>query len=435
MTEIIFKIICAFYGLYSLYVIAKPYKMPYYLGITLILDAITQAYGTYSIVLSLGGISLYISDMPVIVMIVILILTKAKITKSWISGLWFIMFITVMYSAFMGWACYGVNNYYLSDVRAFLTLCIPILYFYIRPIQLSHNIIKYFSNIIFGLVGYCYFVWVVYLFTGINLCSSINAIASGGLRVWSSTIAFVIAVWTLFMIYTEIVICHKDSISVKTMLMIISVVILQHNSVWAAMIVGIVSLIILHYVTNEKSIYGKINQKNLILQLILILFLGIGLLIAFSDSYLIQSILSTGDKYNQIGSGTGTIGDRQTIWALYLTSLSKAQWIIGKPMGTGWFVMRNGISILSPPHNAYVQGIMRIGISGTVSLYIMLIIVLITSIKKKRPLGAAILLASFTYLYADMYSLEMSCIWGILTGILMNSIDEGYFEYKLENEF
>ena len=71
-----------------------------------------------------------------------------------------------------------------------------------------------------------------------------------------------------------------------------------------------------------------------------------------------------------------------------------------------------------PPHNAYVQGIMRIGVIGIVLLFGLIVITIAKASSKKQLLAIGILIASMVYLYAYMFSWEVSCIWGIIIGMV-----------------
>lgn len=77
-----------------------------------------------------------------------------------------------------------------------------------------------------------------------------------------------------------------------------------------------------------------------------------------------------------------------------------------------------------PPHNAYVQGVMRIGLIGVVSLFSLIGTTIVKAIKEKQLLAIGILTASVVYLYAYMFSWEVSCIWGIIIGVMWRENDK-----------
>ena len=408
----LFSFVCIIVAFFSIFVISKPKHIFKYLMLVYALNTIRQSYGLNSIIISIGGISLYLEDLPIIIMFLLVFLRGAKIYKSRVSAVIFFVFFTIVYSSVIGLIQYGVNRYYLSDIRVFLSMIVPVIYFYNCPHEITESDIRFANKIIALMVGYCYLCWGLYVTTGIKLSSS-NA--AGGFRVWGSTGAIIIAFATMIYIYDDVARKKRKNISMRTLLCIVAVIVLQHNSVWAAISIGIVVLLI------AEGLDKKIVLRFL-MQIVLIVALFAIVITILPENPIVQAVLSSTEKYNQMGTGEGTIGGRQMIWEGYLKQLSKFEWLIGKPIGTGWLVEFKGDYGLHPPHNAYVQGIMRIGLLGTIPLFGLLIFIFVKNIFLKNNLYAALIIASLVYLYAYMFSMEMSCVWGCLIGLTYGRI-------------
>lgn len=416
----LFSVICMLFGIFSILVIVKPQYIFKYLMITYALDTIVQAYSLNSTVVAIGGITIYLADLPVLVM-VLLFFMRGKIFKSRVSAAVFWVFFMVVYSAVIGFIQYGINIYYLSDIRVFISMIIPLIYFYNCPHIITDSDVSFANRIIAIMVGYCYLCWGLYITTGIKLSSS-NA--SGGFRIWGSTGAIIIAFATLIYIYDDVVRKKRKLISLRTALYILAIVILQHNSVWAALAIGIVILLI-NEGLNRKEILRFLGQ--------IVLIFGLFLLVTtvIPQNPIIQAVLSTSEKYSEMGTGEGTIGGRQIIWEGYLQQLTISEWWTGKPMGHGWLVNFKGSYGVNPPHNVYIQSVMRIGLLGTIPLIGMMVVVFIKNFIEKKSVCAAIMIASLVYLYAYMFSLEMSCVWGCIIGLTYGSI---FYERSIEDE-
>lgn len=408
----IVTLICMLFGVLSIFVIAKPQYLIKYLVVSYALNVIFHIYALNSIVISLGGITLYLADLPVIVMVFLFLLRGAVLYKTKMTAALSGVFFMIVYSAVMGIFTYGLNLYYLSDIRVYLSMIVPIMYFYNCPHVITDSDIRFVNKVLAVMVGYCYLCWGLYITTGIKLSATSSA---GGFRVWGSTGTIIFAFATLFYIYDDVVRKQRKIISLRTILFILAIVILQHNSVWAALAVGTVILLI--------SV--GLNRKDIMrfcFQIAIVFGLALLLVVLIPDNPIVQSVLSTTDKYSQMGTGEGTIGGRQLIWEAYLNELSGVEWLTGKPMGIGWFTNYKGVYSMQPPHNAYVQGVMRIGLLGTVLLFALLFVVFIKNLLNKNSVLAAVMCASFTYLYAYMFSLEMSIVWGIVIGLTYGNI-------------
>lgn len=403
------------YFVCALYTLIRRRLFKYLLVVTMLIDIISQAYGVQIIALKLGGLTLYISDIPVILMVFFL-LRAGRIYKSKITLAWTICFFMVCCSAIRGLLEHGMNLYYLSDVRTYLSLTIPIMYFYVVPEELNDKFWRFLNRAFICLTAYCYIAWGIYALTGISLAFTEDA---GGLRVIGSNGAFYLSAYTLLLIYKYFYVRKNKKTLIQIVIQIVAIVILQHNSVWAAFAIGYFAL--LFFVRKEDGL-----RKNGKYKLWLLTFCAIATLIIviilFRNSPVISNLMSTFDKFAQTNTGEGTIGDRQKIWLAYINSLSVKEWIIGKSMGSGWFVYAiHGMS-QAPTHNAYIQGLMRIGLVGDIALFGLLIGVSIKAYKRKRYAGFVIMLSSFVYMYAYMFSLELSCIWGIIIGLLFGNI-------------
>lgn len=413
--DLLFRIVCMIYAIYAITVISHPTKIVPFLAISCTIDAFRQAYVFSGNVLSIVGVTIYSYDIPVIVMAVIMILWKKQKHFYNIILPLTVVFLTIVYSTIKGLIEYGLNTYFLTDVRIFISLIVPILYFILYPVQFTDRDIRSIKSNLYILLGYSYFTWILRLTTGINLVP--NEV-QGGFRVFGSTTTFLMAVIALYLIYNELFMSGNKRMSLSTILLVIAVIIMQHNSVWAAFFVGLVLIVMFSKLERPgKSLRYIYNIKAF--KQILILAMVIGLILTvWNNNPIMEAVTGSLDKYSQFGTGEGTIGARQTIWAGYISSIENiSEWLLGKPFGTGWFINYYGVYSFSPPHNAYVEGIMRIGLIGTVALFGVLAYVAISALLKRKALIFSILLASFVYLYAYMFSWQMSMLWGILVGI------------------
>lgn len=403
------------YFICALYTSIRHHLFKYLLVATMLIDIFSQAYGIQIIALRLGSLTLYISDIPIILMVFFLLRT-GRIYKSKIALAWTICFLMICCSAIRGLLEHGLNLYYLSDIRTYLSLAIPIIYFYVVPQEFDDKFWRFLNHAFILITVYCYIAWGIYASTGISLAFTEDA---GGLRVIGSNGAFYLSAYTLILIYKYFYVRKNKKIFIQIISQILAIIILQHNSVWAAFAIGYFSLLIFVKKENELIKNGKFNLWLLTFCAVVVFAI---VFILFSNSTIISNLISTFDKFAQTNTGEGTIGDRQKIWSAYINSLNAIEWIIGKSMGSGWFVYAiHGMS-QAPTHNAYIQGLMRIGLIGDIALFGLLISVSIKAYNRKKYASFAIMFSSFVYMYAYMFSLELSCIWGIIIGLLSGNI-------------
>lgn len=415
------------YLLLSIIAFSRRDFFKYLLVITMIIGAFSQAYGVQIVAISLGGTSIYVSDIPVILM-VFYILRNPIIPKSKTTFLWFVAFSMVVLSAFIGFAEFGVNLYYLSDIRLFLSLVIPFIYFYSQETCLTPRFMKFLQRAMFLMVSYCYIAWIFYAITGISLAGNDTG---GGLRVLGSNATIYLAIYTLYQMYVYFFLNKYTYKLWQILYNIVAIVVLQHNSVWAAFAVGYIVMLFIVKRQDTNSIIGKMKLWKLTLCIAVLCLVCIYI---FQKSYLVENLLSSFEKYSESQTGEGTIGDRQRIWQEYINSLNGIEWLIGKPMGTGWFVeSKYGGLALSPTHNAYVQGLMRIGLIGDIAIFGMLIIASLQAYAKRNYAIIVVVITSMVYIYAYMFSMELACIWGLIIGILNGNIwiEEGIIDEQV----
>lgn len=412
--EGIFSIICLIYGVYALTVIVHPQRMIPFLAVSCTIDAFRQAYVFSGAIIS-AGITIYSYDLPIFVMLAIIILwKKEKYTPKIILPL-IVVLLLILSSMISGLFKNGLNLYYLTDVRIFLSTIVPIFYFILYPVEFTYEDIQAIRRNLYILLGYSYFTWVLRLTTGINLVP--NEV-QGGFRVFGSTTTFIMSAIALFLIYKEVFTSENRKISVSTILLVLAIVIMQHNSVWTAFFVGLVLVTLLYRVEQPEKKFGYIYNPSAFKQIIFLVLIAGIIIIAWKDNPIMRAVTDSLDKYNQFGTGEGTIGSRQTIWLGYIESIqSKSEWLFGKPFGEGWFVNYRGSLSFAPPHNAYIEGVLRIGLVGTIMLFGSLLYIAIASLLRRKVIIFVILLSSFVYLYAYMFSWQMSVLWGILIGL------------------
>lgn len=326
----------------------------------------------------------------------------------------FVLFaMFAVYSAGLGAVIYGMTSIYLGDIRRFAYFLVPVLFFSYYPIDLSSmrvkKTIKYTMNL---LLIFCYLYWIIFFLTGYTFGS-----IEGSMRCISSDAAYVLAIYAIYLVYRDLIDGEKKILSIRTLLYIIAILIIQFNSAYMTFFSGLIVMIIF----NWKKII-KVNTKGLVQ----LLFLCVAVLIIikiFGSGDLLQSVSKTFAKFNQAVSGDaeGTIGGRYQIWKLVLSTLrGPIQWLSGQPMGTGYHVLyRGGIWEVSP-HSGYIECLMKTGIVGIVLLIIPIIVLFVKGIKKRRVILSSFIIGTMFYWYPYTFTLEAGAIIGNIMWYMYN---------------
>lgn len=230
----------------------------------------------------------------------------------------------------------------------------------------------------------------------------------GDLRVIHSDSAMILSIYTMCRLYEEIV-DQKKIPSVKTYLCIGAILLLQHNSVWAATAVGVLVILFVDY---RKNGFNKVMA---IVGVILLLFVGIIIRLEKynGDNLVFRSMMNSLDKFNSMDSGT--IGHRKERWGLLLDSLKGVENIIGQNFSIGTNV--GGMNFSA--HNAYIAAIMHSGYFGGGLFIVALLYLTLKSVREKEYIFAAIIVSLMTYWYAY----EPDINFGVILGFIMYKVN------------
>ena len=327
--------------------------------------------------------------------------------------------ILAVYSAGVGAITYGITSTYLGDIRKFAYFLVPILYFSYHPIDLSSlkvkKTIKYTMDI---LIIFCYLYWVIYFGTGYTFGS-----VEGSMRCISSDAAYVLSIYTIYLVYKDLIAGDEKIFSIRTLLYILAILLIQFNSAYMTLFSGLIIMIIF----NWKKL-TEVSVKTLGQFLIICVVALIGIRI-FGSGDLLQSVTKTFAKFGQAVStdAEGTIGGRYQVWELVLATIrGPMQWLTGQPMGTGYRVLYRGSIWEASPHSGYVECLMRMGVVGIVLLIIPMVILFIKGVKKKKVILSSIIIGTMFYWYPYTFTLEAGVIIGNVMWYMYN--DNEVFE-------
>lgn len=418
MMEMIYTIIGWLYMAYFIWSSLKESRIYKLIIVTAVLDILSQSYGFESVVLSLGSVTLYASDMVTMLMIAYL-LKRGTIKKNCVNAVYGLLFVQILLSICFGIISFGICTEVLNDIRVFIRMIIPIIYFLNNPVAIDDSTKRFALNILTLFIFYCYFALVLKIAFGITLAVS-NDGQGGGLRVIGSDGACLLALVDLYFIY-EYIHGNKQRMA-KIVLITPLVVVLQHNSVWIAFLGGM--LVLLLGPLNRRMI--KYNKFKLMLCSMLAIIISLAIMVGTEiGDIVLNSIASTFDKFSMINNSVGTIGNRQFVWGKLLGSLDGIEWLFGKKMGSGWFY---------PPHSGYVQAVMRVGIWGTMLLFGVLLFASMKSFIKRKYEVCSLIVATMLYMITYMFSFEISCIWGGCISAAFNKFMNDRIYQGEENE-
>jgi hypothetical protein len=181
------------------------------------------------------------------------------------------------------------------------------------------------------------------------------------------------------------------------------VVILQHRSVWIAIGIGLLLILIL-----ERRHLPR--RFALILGFSMVMTFGLAVAAAFG--YLDELTASLTQSTVTMADSDGTFAARVDGWVRLLENWLGADvvtWLIGFPFGHGYTRLYNGVVIEFAPHNFYLDLILRVGIIGAILFLIPTLLAVVHGLTADTPtefdymlsrsLGVA-LVASLVYFLA-----------------------------------
>lgn len=376
-----------------------------------ILRLFGHTYGINFVHINLGFLQLYSQDIFVFCLLIKDINKITLIPKRFTSVTGYMYLLTALLSMAIGLTANGLNSDMMSDIRTIVYFALVFIYFSRNGVNL--NYIRKYGNITLTLIGvFCIVCWITST-VGLRLTPT------EGMRVIGSDYASIVSVYTIILLYLDLYLSDKHQVSKRTFLFLSVVVLLQHNSVWMCTLAGCLILLVTFFW--RKGQYSA----RFILQGFLVAAIICAVLYSLRNTPLIAQLESTFDKFQQVSetldSNYGSFSTRMDVWLNSLKTLSGVEWLIGKPMGSGYYVSWKLGIWQTIPHSAYVENIMRVGLSGCSLLLINLIYLSFKSIKQKKILYVAILGTITVYWINYGYSLEHAIIIGAISFFVSNS--------------
>lgn len=310
-------------------------------------------------------------------------------------------------------------NSVIEDIRRMLqSFFIPVICFMNIPIYLEDTKTqKIIGNFIKCIVIYCLICWILDIGLGIKIMRA-QSDAGTTMRVIGPEQTLVIAMIAIYSIYNDLKIRKKRYISMNSFILVGTVILLQHRSVWMAMLIGLIYIILT--CSTEIETRGITISSKYLMQLHLLLIIIPILYIIFKDSQLVLS-LETGLKGIR-GEEGSTLSYRFKLWKAHLNSLNMTEWIIGKPFGNGYYIYLENYGRDITPHSGYIHTIIRSGVVG-ISFIVLFLINLIKYCRKRRvEWGVAICFMLLVFWYPYTYNFYPSIVLAFIIKSVRNSI-------------
>ena len=244
-------------------------------------------------------------------------------------------------------------------------------------------------------------------------------------RVVASGPMFMTGCAMLVSLYYVIIDRSKPLAWILTLLFALTILAMQHRSVWAATIAGVLALI-----WGLSLVRLKVTSKLLSISLVFAILL---LIVVASGQF--SGILSSID--NQFTSATSTTSGTfvgrvegwQSLLKLWIDSHSPVTYLVGKPFGGGYarfeFGDLGGKSVGQIPHNYYVHLLYRGGLIGLFAFLWVAwrsINVLLTRVRSRQdnlaPIFLAILIAQLVYFIPYELSYAQMILFGLLLSLI-----------------
>jgi O-antigen ligase len=303
------------------------------------------------------GLNIYLHDLAFIPLF-FSALYRLSFKKEWYSTspLWMGVGLLVFLNLFIGLKQIGTAAG--VDVRSIFYYWSGTLYFMsfsYRKVMLD-RIVKYWLSICFVLLLVVYFRFVAEFLHFPIAATWIAADPTGvRFRVVNSGQSYLLGV-SVLMLFHRYVVSDDETAKPSRLLIVlftVAVVALQHRSVWAATLTGILTLFLLPGVKKHKLI-GKFMMLGAVGIVVLLPLLSMGYL----DNF-IESISGSAEKATSLS--TGTFGARRKAWEQimnYWVNQNFLHQFLGDPFGSPYAGLRNS------PHNFFFQSLLRVGMLG-----------------------------------------------------------------------
>jgi O-antigen ligase len=139
-----------------------------------------------------------------------------------------------------------------------------------------------------------------------------------------------------------------------SVLLLLFVMLLDRRTVWLAMLVGVVVLLLRNRRFGRRAL-AMLAGAAIVTSLVFVAFPG-----SSSDQ----------EPLARSATSTGTLTWRVDGWSELLSSWSEnpANWLVGRPFGSGFERRVEGSQVDSHPHNFYIETMLRSGVAGLLAL-------------------------------------------------------------------
>lgn len=363
-------------------------------------------------IFTIGGTQVHLDD---IVLIVVLMYCIGNVFHPVRLGKYFgaslLLLIPVVISLVRGILNRTVGSeVFLSDTRKYVLFIAAFLAFFFltRQEKALNRLWKYehYIDVLMNIVCiYVLIIWSLDLLLGMNSLPGQQGglLSDGGstFRIINPPQVLMIAFYTLYRIYKELK--EKKEISLRTMLFIGIVVLMQWRTVVAAFGIGLIITLCVSLKRNGLS-------RKLLAELFVIV---VAILVISSRSSaktgLVAMITNLFESFSNIGKDTGTFATRTEVWTMILGSLNGINVIFGRPFGQSL-----AISWTNSAHSGYVDYIAKMGYLGLALLIAFIVFMLIRTVKTKNYMSMILLCSMAVYWYGYGFTVEQGALLGFI---------------------
>ena len=371
------------------------------------------------------GISYQFGDTLLLIFISVLlldILYNSYIKRNFSNVLLTIIVTLIMISLVTGALQFEFNAEWMGDLRS-IGLFISGILFFARlydKLNLKKNS-KFLDYTMTVILLVSAFLWILDIVLGVHiLASQYNATLSDG----GSTMRFIqpyqvlsLALYSLLLVSRDIK--EKGTIGLKACVYILAVILFQHRSIWLALGLGLVVIVI------SQCAEKKMSYK-LFLQCITIVLLG-GSIIIFGNGDITRNIRNSAEVFQTLVSGgslEGTTANiRVNVWSAVMEDLSGLSLIIGRPFGYGY---GHSIGWNTSPHSGFIRFLGRSGYLGILLLIILVLYIVVKFIQSKNySLGYLVCIIAF------MYGYDFTWLCGAIIGCYLGCVKKDKTKRKI----
>lgn len=398
---------------------SKASNYPYLLYGCLFLSFLTRFFPN-NLLINLGSVAIFHNDLTIFFLLITMFAHPDEFSfkKKNINIIIALTFVIIFFNFASGLIDFGLNNSLVQDIRKFVYHIILIVFATTSDVKIdTYTVLKWAKRFAYAAVLY------IYIGTFLHYTFGIQLGAYDDERPLVVHYAILLVVFILYEVYEQLYIYKYPCIAPHTIFAIIAVIINRYNTTWVALFVGIIVLMI--FLPEKRRL---LNPYFITLVIAIIVAVIVAMLL-FANTSVMSAILTTSEKFENLGKSESTFGTRLELWGGLLATLDKKTIWTGVSMGSGYGISYRGTIWQYDPHNGYVETIMRMGIIGCVLLLISYVYAIRKSLKNGFQVGAAIVAAMAFYFIAYTYEFELSFILGYIIALNMNkeSGEEKYY--------